>query len=201
MSHVHSPGRGSLAAPSATAETWKETMLGPDRTGFQPPTLIYTDVRYSVSQQLFRRTRFQVSLIIVSRFGEFWGRCCGSYRWLEASSRGPPGICGTHTTDLLLDQDWLQLHTTMGRAEVAEAQLLRCSCRFTRGQSELSVIIIALRRKRVQGCAHLTMSAASILSRRSCRKRRTTLDNSHHGAATRRNFVWSGLWWQTAMGQ
>lgn len=106
-----------------------------------------------------------------------------------------------HTTDLLLDQDWLQLHTTMGRAEVAEAQLLRCSCRFTRGQSELSVIIIALRRKRVQGCAHLTMSAASILSRRSCRKRRTTLDNSHHGAATRRNFVWSGLWWQTAMGQ
>lgn len=49
-SHVHSPGRGSLAATSApnSRTLERETTLGPEHAGFQPPTLIYTDVRYSV---------------------------------------------------------------------------------------------------------------------------------------------------------
>lgn len=76
---------------------------------------------------------------------------------------------------------------------MTEAQLLRCSCRFTSGQSELSFIIIEPRREQTQGQAHLAMPTTPS-SEISC-KRETVLDKSNLDAATWGGFsVRSGLW-------
>lgn len=92
------------------------------------------------------------------------------------------------------------LFTSSGRAEVTEAQLLRCSCRFTWGQSELSFIIIEPRRQQAQGWAHLATPMPPPSDQ--LQERQTTLDKPHYSLATRgSSSVRSGLWWQTAMGQ
>lgn len=91
--------RASVAALSSSngKNLEREATLAAEGAGFQLPTLTYADVRYSVSQQLFRRTRFQISLIIVSGFGEHWSRYCGSYLGLEVSRGGPLGTCEHRT--------------------------------------------------------------------------------------------------------
>lgn len=162
-SRVHSPGRRICGCTFSVQQqkTWKEgTTLEADGAGFQPPT---PDVHRC---QIFRfSTAVQTNEIPSlahhcrqvgeSGEGDLWSRCCGSYLGLEGSRRRRQASV-EHRTDSLLDRDLFQLRKKIQDWQRgAEAQLLRCSCRFTWVQSELSFIIMAPR-PRTRAGAELT---------------------------------------------